>query len=110
MCGSRVLGAVAMNDEPTCEHGRALDVHCCNCHSGFLFDMNECVCVFDDPAFERWDGWTILTMPKNERPKIARHALASLVATVPHGVPMHFAETKAIDKSMGPVVIWMVWW
>lgn len=29
-----------------CEHGTAIDVHCCNCHSGFLFDSESCVCVF----------------------------------------------------------------
>lgn len=29
-----------------CEHGTAADVHCCNCHSGFLFDADRCVCVF----------------------------------------------------------------
>jgi hypothetical protein len=28
-----------------CEHGTAVDVHCCNCHSGFLFDLDACVCV-----------------------------------------------------------------
>lgn len=33
--------------EPTCEHGVAWDVHCCNCHSGFIFDKtHEC----PDPA------------------------------------------------------------
>lgn len=27
----------------TCEHGTAMDVHCCNCHSGFIFDRHhEC--------------------------------------------------------------------
>jgi len=30
-----------------CEHGIAIDVHCCNCHSGFLFDLESCVCEFD---------------------------------------------------------------
>lgn len=26
-----------------CKHGTAWDVHCCNCHSGFIFDKNhEC--------------------------------------------------------------------
>lgn len=30
-----------------CQHGTAIDVHCCNCHSGFLFDSQRCVCVFD---------------------------------------------------------------
>lgn len=29
--------------DPVCQHGTALDVHCCNCHSGFVFDKNhEC--------------------------------------------------------------------
>jgi NTP pyrophosphatase (non-canonical NTP hydrolase) len=27
-----------------CEHGVAMDVHCCGCHSGFLFDSRKCVC------------------------------------------------------------------
>lgn len=26
-----------------CEHGTAMDVHCCHCHSGFIFDAtHEC--------------------------------------------------------------------
>ncbi len=29
--------------DAVCEHGTALDVHCCNCHSGFIFDKDhEC--------------------------------------------------------------------
>jgi hypothetical protein len=29
--------------DAVCEHGTAMDVHCCNCHSGFIFDMDhEC--------------------------------------------------------------------
>ena len=28
-------------DFPTCEHGTAMDVHCCHCHSGFIFDANH---------------------------------------------------------------------
>jgi hypothetical protein len=32
-----------MLPDVTCRHGVALDVHCCNCHSGFIFDLNhEC--------------------------------------------------------------------
>jgi hypothetical protein len=31
-----------------CEHGTAIDVHCCNCHSGFLFDWKNCVCHWPD--------------------------------------------------------------
>jgi len=31
-------------DSGVCKHGTALDVHCCNCHSGFLFDIDSCVC------------------------------------------------------------------
>ena len=30
-----------------CEHGTAVDVHCCNCHSGFLFDAERCTCGSD---------------------------------------------------------------
>jgi hypothetical protein len=28
-----------------CEHGVAMDVHCCGCHSGFLFDVESCTCL-----------------------------------------------------------------
>lgn len=30
-------------DDVTCQHGTAMDVHCCHCHSGFIFDPDhEC--------------------------------------------------------------------
>jgi hypothetical protein len=32
-------------DDPVCEHGTALDVHCCGCHSGFLLDIESCTCL-----------------------------------------------------------------
>ncbi len=33
-----------------CEHGTAMDVHCCNCHSGFIFDFShECPAVELEP-------------------------------------------------------------
>lgn len=28
-----------------CAHGVAMDVHCCGCHSGFLFDGASCTCL-----------------------------------------------------------------
>ena len=29
--------------DAVCQHGTAMDVHCCNCHNGFIFDMDhEC--------------------------------------------------------------------
>lgn len=34
--------------DTVCQHGTAIDVHCCNCHSGFLFNADECDCEFDD--------------------------------------------------------------
>lgn len=37
-------------DEPACKHGIAMDVHCCNCHSGFIFDRYH-VC---EPAPLDW--------------------------------------------------------
>ena len=33
--------------EAACEHGTAMDVHCCNCHSGFIFDSDH---LCEDPA------------------------------------------------------------
>jgi hypothetical protein len=44
-------------EDAVCEHGTAMDVHCCNCHGGFLFDSASCVCEFDaaspaDPSGE----------------------------------------------------------
>lgn len=33
-----------------CEHGTTADVHCCNCHGGFLFDSDSCVCVLEAPT------------------------------------------------------------
>ena len=30
--------------EYVCAHGTAIDIHCCNCHSGFLFNVDTCVC------------------------------------------------------------------
>ena len=33
----------AVSGDMVCEHGTAMDVHCCNCHSGFIFDKDhEC--------------------------------------------------------------------
>lgn len=30
-----------------CEHGTSVDVHCCNCHSGFLFEKDH-ICSDDE--------------------------------------------------------------
>lgn len=35
--------AVLFWDE-TCQHGLAWDMHCCDCHSGFLFFPEYCTC------------------------------------------------------------------
>ncbi|MGH9370999.1 MAG: hypothetical protein ACRD15_05655 [Vicinamibacterales bacterium] len=44
------------DDDPVCEHGTAWDVHCCGCHSGFLFDLSACVCFDDDDDPEPLEG------------------------------------------------------
>ena len=28
-------------DDVKCEHGVAMDVHCCNCHSGYIFERDH---------------------------------------------------------------------
>ena len=33
-----------LGPDHVCKHGTAMDVHCCNCHSGFLFSPGQCVC------------------------------------------------------------------
>jgi hypothetical protein len=38
--------------DATCKHGTAMDVHCCGCHSGFLFDIANCLCLHPAPAQE----------------------------------------------------------
>ncbi len=38
-----IESAVDAFGDHVCKHGTALDVHCCNCHSGFIFDKDhEC--------------------------------------------------------------------
>lgn len=36
------------SNDVICEHGTAMDVHCCNCHSGFLFDISICTCLKEE--------------------------------------------------------------
>jgi hypothetical protein len=28
-----------------CQHGVDIEIHCCNCHNGVLFNPEYCVCV-----------------------------------------------------------------
>ncbi len=46
--------------EAVCKHGVAMDLHCCGCHSGFLFDASTCMCLKGTP------------MPDDEIPRRAR--------------------------------------
>lgn len=34
----------ATSGDVVCQHGTAIDVHCCNCHHGFLFNIEDCEC------------------------------------------------------------------
>jgi hypothetical protein len=48
---------VTVNDlgDHVCQHGVALDVHCCNCHSGFVFDLeHKCPPTMADAAEMLW--------------------------------------------------------
>lgn len=38
---ARVKTPSAVTVDQVCEHGTAMDVHCCNCHSGFIFDRGH---------------------------------------------------------------------
>jgi len=51
----RLLAQEEARGEVVCEHGTAVDVHCCNCHSGFLFDPHhECPPSMADAAEMLW--------------------------------------------------------
>jgi hypothetical protein len=45
--GTHLLGV----SKEACQHGTAMDVHCCNCHNGYLFERDhECEPVMPAPA------------------------------------------------------------
>lgn len=51
--------------DAVCEHGTALDVHCCNCHSGFIFDADH-ECPSSTEAKLREAAQEIETLRKRE--------------------------------------------
>jgi hypothetical protein len=61
-----------------CKHGHAWDVHCCLCHSGFLFDANDCTCLDADRlVFVGRDGWPVERIkgwPITNAIRLLRHA------------------------------------
>lgn len=88
---------------PICEHGTAMDVHCCNCHGGFLFDSESCVCKFDSvlptspaetprpgetPTYPRtiheWDGLRLTqSQPPNSYLIVTRIADGKKIVSTP---------------------------
>lgn len=48
-------GITERNGDLCCRHGVALDVHCCGCHSGFIFDLDhDCEAELEK---RRWYGY-----------------------------------------------------
>lgn len=78
--------------DPVCQHGTALDVHCCHCHSGFIFDKDhEC-----PPALE-WqgpdeDGDVIVSLIGVEGWHITGHGKTHREALAVLGEAMHMAQ------------------
>jgi hypothetical protein len=33
-----------MNEDPVCAHGRAFDMHCCDCRRSGFFPPDDCTC------------------------------------------------------------------
>jgi hypothetical protein len=49
-CGQLHQAEVLAGPE-ACQHGTAMDVHCCHCHSGFIFDVeHECPPIGESAA------------------------------------------------------------
>lgn len=82
-----------MSDEPrvnpqgdvVCEHGQALDVHCCHCHSGFIFDPeHEC-----PPPPTREARPRVTAEQQAVAVKAERDALAARLETARASAPQH---------------------
>jgi hypothetical protein len=43
-------------NDVVCQHGTAADVHCCNCHGGFLFCVATCSCTSAPAAVREPEG------------------------------------------------------
>jgi hypothetical protein len=100
----------------TCQHGVAMDVHCCNCHSGFLFDPESCVCgkPYESLTMDLWAA--ICDLPDRTSPEddpdaavVTLEELRLVVANVmeeradvrPHGLRTGQAR-GASDRPLSP--------
>ncbi len=53
-----------------CSHGTAMDVHCCNCHSGFQFNEEHCHCTSEGVGALPTDAiWKLLNEADDEKSK-----------------------------------------
>jgi hypothetical protein len=98
----RVIGTEA---DVTCEHGTAMDVHCCNCHSGFLFAINDCHCTFacpsqeNRPMEERMLKWFVYAHLPEDLQKVSSIFAAAAHATC-EGLKAGPERTVALRKLL----------
>ena len=113
-----------------CEHGTAVDVHCCGCHSGFLFDRGLCRCDAIDLS-PYVQSVTVHHEPAEREPTIVGlrsmapiriegtwddggytcHICGARFAAGPEGLPtLHHPETGAVAIACPPCVMALVTW
>lgn len=102
-----------------CAHGRAYDVHCCNCHSGFLFDADSCVCSMPVDRMSRAPMLLLsATGGPNVRIQIAidsatldlsvdlplgavRPTIQAFLDALPQGTPASVDSQARVDQAAG---------
>lgn len=107
----RLSGAIEAPDAPAdtpapdeaCEHGAAMDVHCCNCHSGYLCDTGTCVCNFDERPADTLPGLAPLITMSDETFEIVRRAAAPKWALDELDAQRHAASARREGMSWPPV-------
>ncbi len=96
-------------EDVTCEHGVAMDVHCCGCHSGFLFDSMSCTCLNGGTVSEELEAVAmlqkiaVLTMTAQSNPTakavVYRQALIDVCNLTLTWLDKHRPELRAVQKA-----------
>lgn len=87
--------------DPVCQHGTALDVHCCNCHSGFIFDRDhECPASADEWREAIENALGVESDSENHTPAWAAELVLAMreVGNQPSPTP-DLAQGRALEEA-----------
>jgi co-chaperonin GroES (HSP10) len=91
-------------EQPACEHGTALDVHCCNCHSGFLFDVDACVCSWEEKGRDGMFQLSDFNLTVHDKPRGDTIFVLPLVHAVRSAHGLITTEARREQPVMGVVL------